>query len=38
MGFQGSRILIRSMSLAGWSGVPEAGNALLHRQNMPISD
>jgi len=38
MGFQGSRILIRDMALAGWSGGPGAGHALLHRENMPIPD
>ena len=38
MGFQGSRILIRDMELAGWSGVSGAGNALLHWENMPIPD
>ena len=36
MGFQGSRILIRDMALAGWSRAPGAGNALLNRENMPI--
>lgn len=38
MGFQGSCILVGDVELAGWSGVSGAGNALLHREKMPIPD